>query len=89
MTPGEPITYVTDVDMGPRRTGPRQFRKGLAHSEVDEVLSYEVFLVAKNGSPFLGPDEEGVRWIRGRHSEKSEAGQALLAAYALSRSIVA
>jgi hypothetical protein len=86
MKVGEPITYVDTVSVGGSATN--FYRKGLIRSEVEEALSY-VFLAAKSGSPFLGPEEEGVRWVRGHYNENSEVGQALLAAYALSRSLVA
>lgn len=87
MKVGDPVTYVDTVAVGPfplDRTY-RRVRKGLVRSEIEEILSYAVFLVTKNGSPFLGPDQEGVRWVYGHHTEKSETGKALLAAYALYR----
>ena len=89
MKVGEPITYVDTVEAAPRSFYPAKYRKGLVRSEVDEVLSYGVFLVTPDGSPFLGPKDEGVRWIRGHHTEQSEIGKALLAAYALSQSVAA
>ncbi len=91
VTVGEKITYVTDVAVGrvPRDRSYRRFRRGLARSRVDEILSPEVFGVRQNASPFLAVADEGTYWIRGHYSETSEEGKALLATCALYRSVAA
>lgn len=89
MKVGEPITYVDFVSAGWAPRGGEHFRKGLVCSHIAEVLSYSVFLVEKNGSPFLGGEDEHIRWVYGHHTERSETGKALLAAYALSRGLAA
>ena len=93
MRVGEPITYVDTVRGGWRPGKAHAYRKGLSRSRVERTweghTACDQFIVERNASPFFLVKDEGVCWVRGHHTEKSEVGQALLSAYALWWSVAA
>lgn len=91
MKVGEPITYVDTVSGGWSGRYPHvhEYRDGLIRTRVGEIHVSGVFFTTRSCSPFLAVRDEHLRWVRGHVAERSEEGRALLASYALSRSLAA
>jgi hypothetical protein len=76
----EYVTRVVPPLMGAAAAGPR-----LVHAHVIVAIDGDLCVGGGPGGPrvWLRPDTEGVTWIHGKHTEKSQAGRALLATYML------